>query len=406
MTTLTRLLRALCATLVVAGLVIPGASVALANGVGDLYVAGPDGVVEVFLAGQKIETTVDVGAAAAHLAFTNDGSSLFVVDAKGGLQRINIENINVDRTYSLSKNAVAVAHPKGTSLFVALAGEAALAVLPQDETATTEGPTLSGAADLLATDRRENRLVAAQAGHSWLDIVEPASAHVTKVQVDGDIVAIAVARAEGYAYVAMEAPNQLVRVSLTTGEADWKTDLPGAPSALTAVPEAAVVAIGDKLYHVKDGKASAWSTAKTGISGPVTELATSDEGAFVYAATEAGVIAVNAAQPDAEPAANVAVAEGVWLAPIPKESSLYKGTGAGTGPEASNGTGEGNGTTNNTGNGTKASHAPATDTEDDGGPLWHRSGPDPLLLFGFGGAIVVGVLLGSYALMKRTVGER
>jgi len=404
MTTLTRLLRALCATLAVAGLVLPGASIALANGVGDLYVAGPDGVVEVFLAGRRIETTVDIGGAAATLAFTNDGSSLFVVDAKGGLARINIETINVDRTYTLAKDAAAIAHPKGTSLYIALAGEAALAVLPQDETATTEGATLSGAADLLAADRRENRIVAAQAGHSWLDILEPASAHVTRVQVDGDISAIAVARSEGYAYVAMEAPNQVVRVSLATGETDWKVDLAGAPSALTAVPEAAIVAVGDALYRVKGGRAAEWSTAKTGVTGPITELTTSDEGAFVYVGTDAGVIAVNAAQPDAAPAAEVAVPEGVWLAPIPKESSLYKGTGAGTGPESSTGTGEG--TSSGNGTGTAASHAPATDTEGDGGPLWRRSGPDPLLLFGVGGVIVLVVLLGSHALMKRTVGER
>jgi hypothetical protein len=101
------------------------------------------------------------------------------------------------------------------------------------------------------------------------------------------------------------------------------------------------------------------------------------------------------------------VPEGAWLAPIPKESSLYKGTGAGTGADASPGTGEGNGTTNNTGNGNgaNASYAPATDTEGDGGRPWRRAGPDPLLLGGVGAAIVLGVLLGSYALMKRTIGE-
>ena len=399
MTTLTRLLRALGATLAVAGLVLSGASVVLANGVGDLYVAVPGGVDEVHLAGGRIVTTVDTGGAGSTLAFTNDGAFLFVVDEEGSLGRINIEDITVDRTYSLGKDAVALAHPKGTSLFVALAGEAALAVLPQDEADTTEGPTLSGAADLLAADRRENRIVAAQAGHSWLDIVEPASAHVTKVQLDGDIVALAIARAEGYAYVAMEAPNLVVRVSLATGIVDWTVELSGAPSALTAVPEAAVVAIGDALFRVKSGKVAEWSTARTGIEGPVTELATSDEGAFVYAATDTTIVAINAAQPDAEPAATVAVAGGAWLAPIPKESSLYRGGGPGDGPDSSAGTGGESGT------GTGASHAPATDTEGGSGPLWRRSGPDPLLLGGIGVAIMAGVLVGSYALLKRTVGE-
>ena len=398
MTTLSRLLRTLGATLAVAALVLPGATVALANGVGDLYVAVPDGVAEVHLAAEAIKETVDVGSGGgAHLAFTNDGVSLFVVDANGGLQRIDIESISVDQTYSLSKDAVAGAHPKGTSLFVALAGQSALAVLPKDETAVADGPTLSGAADLLAADRRENRMVAAQAGHSWLDIVEPASAKVTNVTMDGDIVSIVIARAEGYAYVAMTSPDQVARVLLETGAVEWKATLPGAPSALAAVPAAAVEAIGDKLYRAKDGKAAAWSTTRTGIVGPVTQLAASDEGAFVYAATGAGIIAVNTAQPDAAPAASVVIAKSVFLAPVPKESSLYKG-GSGTGPDPSGGTGKG------AGEGGKPSHAPATDT-DGGTPLFRPAGQDPLLLIAIGAAIVVGVLLGSYTLMRRTVGE-
>jgi DNA-binding beta-propeller fold protein YncE len=401
MTTLTRLLRALGATLAVVGLVLPGASVALANGLGDLYVAVPGGVDEVFLAGQQIVTTVDVTGGGSDLAFTNDGAFLFVVDASGGLGRINIEEIRPDQSYTLAKDAVAVAHPKGTALFIALKDDAALAVLPRDETTTSEGPTLSGAADILAADPHENRFVAAQSGHSWLDIVEPSSAHVTRVQLDGDIVAVAIARAEGYAYVAMEGPNQVARVSLATGAVDWKADLSGAPSALAAVPEAAVVAVGDALFRVKDGQAAPWSTAATGIKGLVTQLSASYEGAYVYVATEDAILAINEAQPDSAPAAEVAVAGAAFLAPIPKESSLYKGRGAGTGPGSSAGAGNATGT----GAGNSASQAPATDTEGDRGPLWHRSGRDPLLPIGVGAAIVVGVLLCSRALLKRTILE-
>ena len=402
MTTMTRLLRVLAVTLAVAGLVVPGASVALANGLGDLYVAAPGGVDEVFLAGDKIVNTVDITAGATKLAFTPDGASLFVVDGKGGLERIDIESISLAQTYALTKDAVAIAHPKGTSLFIAEANEAVLAVLPKDEAATTTGPTLSGTADLLAADRNENRLVAAQAGHSWLDIVEPASAHVTNVTLDGDIVAIAIARAEGYAYIAMESPNQVARVSLETGAVDWRADLPGAPSALTAVPEAAIVAVGDRLYRVKGDKAAAWSTGTTGIKGDVTELATSDEGAFVYVAAGDGIVAVSVAMPSDAPAAKVAHADVAWMAPIPKESSLARGNG--DGPAA--GAGIANGSQASQGSGARASHAPATDTEGDGAPLFRPAGQDPLLLLGVGVAIVAGVLFGSRALMKRTVGGR
>jgi hypothetical protein len=400
MPTLTRFLRALVATLVVAGLVVPGASTALANGLGDLYVAAPGGVDEVFLKGEQIVTEVEIGGGASHLAFTNEGASLFVIDGEGGLQRIDIESISVAQSYSLTTDAAAIAHPKGTSLFIALAGEARLAVLPEDEDATTGGPTLSGAPDLLAADRHENRFVAAQAGHSWLDVVEPASAHVTNVTMDGDIVAIAIARDEGYAYVAMEDPNQVARVALATGKVDWRADLSGAPSALTAVPEAAIVAIDDGLFRVKGGKAAPWSTEATGVEGPVIDLATSDEGAYVYVATEERIIAVNVTMPDTKPAAAVALAETAWLAPVPKASSLVPNGGDDT--DTGSGTGTGTGTGDGTGE--DASNAPATDTEDEGGPLWHRSAPDPALLFGVGAAIVGVVLGGTYAVMRRTIG--
>jgi hypothetical protein len=199
----------------------------------------------------------------------------------------------------------------------------------------------------------------------------------------------------------MEGPNQVLRVSLATGKADWKVDLDGAPSSITAVPDAAIVAVGDALYRIKDGKGAAWSTGRTGISGPVTQLATSDEGAFVYVATQEAIIAVNGAQPDAAPAALVALSGGAWLAPIPKESSLHRGGGEGTGPASSAGTGGDSG--NGEGNG--PSRAPATDAEGEGRSLWRRSGPDLLLLGGVGAAIVVGVLIGSRALLKRMTGE-
>lgn len=130
----------------------------------------------------------------------------------------------------------------------------------------------------------------------------------------------------------------------------------------------------------------------------MTELATSDEGAFVYAATDEGVIAINEAQPGLRARRVRGRGRGASLAPIPKESSLSKGSGGSTGPLSSNGTGN----TSGSGNG-KPTHAPATDTEG-GGPLF-RVGPDPVLLLAVGGVIVVGVLLGSHVLLKRIVAQ-
>jgi hypothetical protein len=404
MTTLPRILRVLAATMVAALAALPAAGPALANGLGDLYVAMPGRVDEVFLAGEEVVNKVDIKAGPARLAFSPDGSSLFVVNAEGALGRIDIETISFAKTYDVT-DAVAIAHPKGDSLYITRKGEAVLKVLQDGEDAATAGPALHGVADILASDRHEYRFVAAQKGHAWLDIVEPASATVRKATLDGDVVGVSIARDEGYAWVALKGPNSVARVNLDTGGVTKLATLPGAPTAITAVPEAAVVAIGARLYRVKDGKAAAWSDTITGIKDDVVSLATSDEGAFVYAATAKAIVAVNVANPRTAPAAEVAMADPVALAPVPKASSLVPKGGDNAGNGTGNGTGNGKG--NGTGNGTGPGHsrAPATDTEDSG-PLWTRPGQDLAPMLWAGGAIVLAVLFGSRLLMKRSLGEK
>ena len=62
------------APLLLAGLVGP----ALANGVGDLYIASPAGVLEVRVSTSTVVSTISLLPAPQSLAFTPDGKTLYV----------------------------------------------------------------------------------------------------------------------------------------------------------------------------------------------------------------------------------------------------------------------------------------------------------------------------------------
>jgi hypothetical protein len=393
MTTPSRTLRLLVAILAVAVVAVPAARTALANGLGDLYVAVPEGVAEVRLVDERIEATVDAGAATG-LAFTNDGAYLFVVDDAGALSRIDIETISLDKTYTLPAAALAVAHPEGDALLLALEGQRALGVLADGSDDPTTGPELRGMPDLIAADRLDHRAVAARYGEPWVDIVETPSGSVESATLDGEVVALAVADDTGYAYAATTGPNRLWRVALDTGSVDWGGKLDGKPSAVTAVDDAAIVAVGADLVRVTGEDVVPWSET----DDDVTALATSDEGQFVYLATADAVLAIDKDHPTAEPRATVALDEPTALAPVHKASTLVANGGQTIDPEDGS-AGSANGTH------PQSTKAPATDTEDGPGPLWRRAGPDPVVLFGGGGAIVLLVLLASRELIKRSVGE-
>jgi DNA-binding beta-propeller fold protein YncE len=378
----------------------PGAGVVLANGLGDLYVATAGGVDEVYLLGNEVVTTVDIKPGRSRLAFTADGATLYAGDGADSLVRINIKDIAVDKQFTLPGHATAIVHPRGNALLLAYPDSKSLGVLFDGDDAPIAGASLPGAANLLAADPRETRVVAAESGAGWVAIVQPFTSTVTRVDVGGDvgakIEALAVARDEGGVYVASTAPDRLSYVDFATGKVAWTAALDGAPVAVAAIPSAAIVAIGGRLVRVAAGEAKAWATTPA----DVTDLAASYEGKFLYAATGKTVVAIAVAAPTAPPAASVDIASGapMALAPVPKASTLVTEVGTGTGT-GHTGTGPGQTASGGSAGGTAA---PATDTED-GGPLFRKPAADQTWLFGTAALIALVVALVSRYALKRVV---
>lgn len=410
MTPSSRLLRMLTVAALAAASVMPGAAVALANGIGDLYVGQPAGVVEIYLRDEKVETTVDALADPTTLAFWNDGTRLYAGDGRKQLVLIDIESLEVANTFTLTEDVPAIAHPKGDTLYLAVPSQKALSLIADGDTAVKTGPGLEGAADLLAADRRDYHVVAAKAGDSWVDVVDSVDNTVAKVAVDGKVVGVTVAAGDALAYIATTRPNAVVAVSLTSGTVSWTAPLEKEPTHVTWVgtesPYSAIVDQGKELWRASKPAtgtpaAVAWSTLE---QQPGT-LATSDEGGFVYAATKDGVTTVSLEKPTAQPPAEVALAkEPPVLAPVPKDSSLSKASGE---PSAN---GNGNGGQSGTGgsdatNPPAPTKAPATDTDGSTEGRFHPAGPDPLVLFGGAALIALIVVAGMRGALARWMRE-
>jgi DNA-binding beta-propeller fold protein YncE len=399
MTPWTRLLRACGAAALAALLVLSGGSgrIALANGVGDLYVADSNVVNEVYLKTSTIESPITVPAAPTMLAFTADGQTLYAADGTTDLYQIRISDLAVSGPTRAPKPITAMAHPFGASLFLALAGSSSLSVLQDGATAFIAGPTLPAAPDLLAADPRETRFAAAAKGAGWVAIVEPTSSKVIRVGgasgIGGKVVAIAIARAEGEVWVATSGPDRVALVSLASGKVVSSAPLDGAPVAITALDKFAVVAVGSSLYKIKSGAASAWATA----SGRVLALASDLSAQYVYVATATRVTAHAVAHPQATPAASVAMPNGAptALAPVPNRGSSLAAAG-------------GDATANAAAANPKSTsrpaqtHAPATDAL--GGVAIGGRTVDLATLLAGVGAVVLAVLVGSREVIKRLVG--
>ena len=400
MTIRTRLPLVLASAALAACLVLSGGSGVLANGVGDLYVADPTGVQELYLKASRVEQSVAETPGPTALAFTPDGKTLYTGDGTAKLTEIDIASISVVGSVTLPSPAVALAHPRGTALFIAYQGQKTLGTLLDGDSKAGSGALLPGTPDILAADRHEARLVAAERGKTWISIIEPLSAKVQPVGdgvkgIGGNVVAIAVARDEGYAYIATTSPNRVARIRLDTGAVTWSAPLDGAPTAIAALNSTAVVAIGSKVLAVSGGKVAAFTDA----GAPVVGLAGSDEGRFAYIATADVVTAIALANPAAKPLSKVTMTHGkpTALAPVPRDSSLATSS---SGSQASPGasarrSGDGPGGT--------SSHPPATDTAG-GGPQFIAAGQDLTVVLGVAAAIALVVLLGSRKLIARLTG--
>jgi len=414
----TRLLRTIGAAAVAACVVLAGGSgrLALANGVGDLYVADPSAkaVLEVYLKTSSIEKPIDVQSAADALAFTPDGQTLYSSDGSTDLYQTRISDLSVTGPVKAAAPVTAIAHPMGSSLFLALQGSRQLSVLIDGSSTVIDGPTLPAVPTLLAADSREARFAAADAGGTWVSIVEPASGKVVEANqgkpLGGKVVAMAIARAEGYVWVATTGQDRVFLISLSTGAVVNSAPLnDGPPTAIAALGNYAVVASGARLDKVVAQSVTPWATAPGQVSGLAADL----YAAFLYVATTDKVTALDVADPRATPQASVTMPGGTKpgaLAPVPNKGSSLTSTGgtapsAGTTPSATpSPSGRAAAATPGMPTPTpRRTHAPATDTV----PAARASGPGAdlgSLLLGVG-AVVVAVVVGSRYLIRRLIGE-
>jgi len=398
MTFRTRLQRVLASAVMAACLVLSGGSGVFANGFGDLYVGSAAGVDELRLRTENLENFLGLTPGPTMLAFRPDGKILYASDGSAQVTRIDINHIVVDSAVTLKVPAVALAHPRGTALFIAYQDQKTLGTLQDGDSTLESGQTLPGNPDILAADRHEARLVAAERGKPWITIIDPVNGKLITVGKDatgigGNVTAVAIGRDEGYAYVATTSPNLVARIDLGTGRVDGSVPLDGAPTAIAAVKGAAVVAVGSTIFKVAGSRKTSFAVA----DGQVLALAGSDEGKFAYVATATTVTAFPVADPAAGPASQVTLPHSrpTVLAPVPADSSLAAASNGGKG---SPGAGGSNGSSND------RSHVPATDTAG-GGPFSLPPGQDLTIVLGAAAVIAVVVLLGSRKLITRLSGQ-
>jgi DNA-binding beta-propeller fold protein YncE len=314
--------RALAAGLALAPLLLAGLTgPVLANGVGDLYLASPAGVLEVRVSTSTVVSTIDVLPAPQSLAFTPDGKTLYAGSGGANVTPIDIETLNVGAVISAPGPVSALAFPAGQVLVGAMPTRRTLAFMTVHSGAVTESAELPGSGNILAGDRRDPRVAVAEAGKSWLDVVDPATSTAKKTTVAGEIQALAIDRQNGGVLVATANPNTLARIDLTTLTVDWTVDLPGTPTAVTAMAKQAVVAGQTEIWQVTPTKATPWAKTRSAV----TTMAASDEGSFLHVAESGAVEVFDAAGKLARTLELGKDRDPVALAGVPAGSSLYLG---------------------------------------------------------------------------------
>jgi hypothetical protein len=313
-------LGAALAPLLLAGLAGP----AMANGVGDLYVASPAGVLEVRVSTSTVVSTIDVLPAPQSLAFTPDGKTLYAGSGGAHITPIDIETLTIGDAISAPGPVTALAFPAGQVLVGAMPIRRTLALITVHGNIVAESAELPGPGNLLAGDRRDARVAVAEAGKSWLDVVDPATDTAKNTTVAGEIRALAIDRKGGGVFVATTNPNTLARIDLTTLTVSWTVTLPGTPSAVSAMETSVIVAGDTNLWQVSPTKATVWATARK----VVTAMAASDEGKFLHVA-EAGAIEIFDTAGKLQRTLELGTDRNpVAVAAVPAGSSLFMGDGA------------------------------------------------------------------------------
>jgi DNA-binding beta-propeller fold protein YncE len=305
-------------------LTLMSAAPVLANGVGDLYVASSAGVIEVHVKTSTLVSTIPVVPAPQSLAFSPDGRTLYASGSNAQVVPIDIATLDVQASLTMPGPVSALAFPSGEVLVATMPTRRTLAFAAVHGGAVTESSQLPGPGNLLAGDRRDPRVAVAEAGMSWLEVVDPATSTMKKTTVSGGIVALAVDRDRGGVLVATQNPNAVIRVDLTSLASTWTVALSAAPTAVASMTATAIVASGTNLLKVDEKTATAFATTRE----PAILLTPSDEGSVLHVAESTGVEVFDSKgslQRTLELKDDQAA---VAMAAVPRGSSLFLGEGA------------------------------------------------------------------------------
>ena len=304
-------------------LLVTLSGVVLANGIGDLYVASSAGVLEIHVKTSTVVSTIPMTPTPQSLAFSPDGHTVYVSDAGTGVTPIDIVSLDAQAPIVMPGPTTALTFPAGHILVGTMPIRKTLAFATVTGGTVTESAQLPGAGDLIAGDPREARVAVAETGKGWLEIVSPADETMSKVTVDGGIVALAIDRDHGDVLVATRNPNTLVRVDLTSHLLTWTVTLPAVPVAVASMASTIVVAGGTSLWKVDGKTATAFATTKHAALA----LAPSYEGSFLHVA-EANAIEVFDANGKLQRTLNLNSSQApLAMAAVPTGSSLFLGGG-------------------------------------------------------------------------------
>ena len=295
----------------------------LANGVGDLYVASSAGVLEIHVKTSTVVSTIPMVPAPQSLAFSPDGRTLYAGSGGTNVIPIDIATLDVQAAIGMPGPVTALAFPAGNVLVASMPTRRSLAFAVVHGGAVTESSELPGAGNLIAGDRRDARAAVAEAGKTWLVVVDPATATMKKTTVDGSIVALAIDRDHGGVLVATQNPDSLIRVDLSSMIATWTVKLAGAPVGVASLASTIVVGGGTNLWKVDGKTATVFATTHQSALA----LTASDEGSVLHVAEATGVEVFDsrgALQRTLDLTGDRAPAA---MAAVPRGSSLFVGQG-------------------------------------------------------------------------------
>lgn len=299
---------------------------AAANGVGDLYVASSAGVLELHVKTSTVVSTIPMVPAPQALAFAPDGRTLFVGSGGNSVSPIDIGTLEVGAAIAVPGPVSALAYPQGTILVGSMPTRRTLTFVHFPGASASESAELPGPGNLLAADRHDARIAVAEAGKSWLDIVDPATSTFKPATVAGEIRALAIDRGSGAVLVATTNPNTVTRVDLTSLAVTWTASLTGVPSAVAPLSNSIIVSIGTGLWRISGKSAVHWATARQ----TVLALSGSDEGSVMHVEEKNGIEVFSAAGTLQRTLELAADSSPVAMAAVPAGSSLATGTDPGT----------------------------------------------------------------------------